>query len=334
MNNKSIVDQLFGDRKIIIALLIISSIILHPSSLLYAQHTRLYACVIGSDSIGASMGGSSLGSGLWQSDDTAKTWKQLGWKHVKCYSVDIVNKSNGKIIYEACGNGVMRSTDAGATWRMLTDSRITEVMDIAIDQKDTKNIYIASPEAIWKSVDGGDSWSEADSDIPEPRFISRIMIFPRDHKIVYAATETGLYDSQDGGMSWKKIRGSLASVRDMTITIHGAETWVDDDGGFTRNGKNRFVDSHGKLWSVIENSGQYIIGGTKGAYSIDDEKHLQTFLQSPKNVHSLVLIDSILFMGSLDGGVWKNDLKKGNITAEKCGLEYSQVWRLKSIEIK
>src|SRR4051812_3451706 len=59
------------------------------SSAILAQHTRLFACALASDEPTAFMGGSSIGAGLWQSDDTAKTWKQLGWKHVKCYSVDV-----------------------------------------------------------------------------------------------------------------------------------------------------------------------------------------------------------------------------------------------------
>ena len=308
--------------------------ILHPSSFILAQHTRLYACVIGSDAPGASMGGSSIGSGLWQSDDTAKSWKQIGWKHVKCYSVDVVNKSNGKIIYEACGNGVLRSTDAGSTWRMLTDWRITEVMDIAIDQKAPKNIYIATPEAIWKSVDGGESWSEADTDIPEPRFTSCIKISPIDHLRVYAATETGLYDSHDGGLTWKKIRGSSAWVRDIVFSSHGAATWVDDDGGFTQNGKTRFADSLGRLWSIAHYGEAYIVGGSKGLLRIDNENHVLSISEEPKNVHSLVMIDSLLFTGSLNGGIWKCEFNNKSANAGRMGLEFGQVWRLAAIEVK
>src|ERR1051325_3414940 len=122
-----------------------------------ARHARLYACALGSDDPAFFMGGSSIGGGLWQSDDTGKTWKQLGWKHVKCYSVDVVNKSNGKIIYQACGNGVLKSNDDGISWRMLTDCRMTEVMDIAVDQLSPNIIYIATPGAIWKSDDAGES---------------------------------------------------------------------------------------------------------------------------------------------------------------------------------
>src|SRR5437868_3843776 len=55
-----------------------------------AQHLRIFACAIANDSAGAFMGGSSNGSGLYQSDDTGKTWKHLGWDNIKCYSMDMV----------------------------------------------------------------------------------------------------------------------------------------------------------------------------------------------------------------------------------------------------
>src|SRR5947209_6490013 len=183
-------------RKFFIIALIISVFITQHSAL--AQHTCLYACALASDDPTAFMGGSSIGAGLWQSDDTGKIWKQLGWKHVKCYSVDVSN--NGKVIYEACGNGLLKSTDEGKSWRMMTDWRMTEVMDVAVDQKNPKTVYIATPGAIWKSDDGGNTWYEADTDIPYPIFVSRIKIDPSDHKKIYVATENGLYESKDGGL--------------------------------------------------------------------------------------------------------------------------------------
>src|SRR5437762_656785 len=88
------------------------------SSSSFSQHTRIYACLLSNDSAQNFMGGSSLGSGLWKSDDTGKTWSQLGWKHVKCYSV--AQSKDGKTLYQACGNGVLRSTSEGKLWKMMT----------------------------------------------------------------------------------------------------------------------------------------------------------------------------------------------------------------------
>gem|GEM_PF-6401940 len=125
-----------------------------------AQHLRIFACAIGNDSTGAFMGGSTNGSGLYQSDDTGKTWKHLGWNNIKCYSMDMVQSSNGRILYEATGLGVLRSTDYGEHWKQITDWRISEVMDIAIDQKNPNEIYLATAHGPWRTRDGGKTWSE------------------------------------------------------------------------------------------------------------------------------------------------------------------------------
>ena len=306
--------------------------IFHPTSNILAQHTRLYACALGSDDPAAFMGGSSIGGGLQQSDDTGKTWKQLGWKHVKCFSVDVVNKSNGKIIYQACGNGVLRSTDAGATWTMITDWRMTEVMDVVVDQKAPKNIYIATPGAIWKSDDGGDNWYEADVDIPYPLFVSRIKIDPKDHLKIYAATDSGLYESRDGGIGWEQKIGDRAEFRDMTWDKNGTVISVGLQAGNSRKEKKdrKSYNDYVNLWSMLTVGDTIIVAGAEGIFYASAD----ALPQSPKNVHSLVKIGNSLFAGSLNGGVWEYDIAKENAMCEVSGLEKMQVWRLKTVEVK
>jgi hypothetical protein len=313
--------------------------ILHSSSFILAQHTRLYACALGSNDSAASMGGSSIGGGLWQSDDTGKTWRQLGWKHVKCYSVDVVNTSDGKVIYQACGNGVLKSTDAGVTWKMMTDWRMTEVMDIAVDQKKPNNIYIVTPGAIWKSDDGGENWYEADTDIPQPIFVSRVKIDPSDHLKIYAATELGLYESKDGGLSWKKRSGSGESVRDMIISSHGLSAWIEESGRWIIFTDKKWapIDLPAKLWTLSRAKNIDFFGGRIGVYTANgyySNDSLNVLKDSPKNVHSLVVIGNNLLVGSLNGGVSKYDLSHTVPDNNKLGLDNMQIWRLKAIEIK
>src|ERR1039458_163820 len=124
----------------------------------HAQHLRIFACAIANDSVGASMGGSSNGSGLYQSDDTGKTWKHLGWDNIKCYSMDMMQSSNGRIIYEATGLGILRSTDYGEHWKQITDWHISEAMDVAVNQKNPNEIYIATAHGPWRTRDGGKKW--------------------------------------------------------------------------------------------------------------------------------------------------------------------------------
>jgi hypothetical protein len=330
MYKKGIECQVVGVRKIFFPVFLLF-FIFHLSSLATA-HTRIYACVIGSDAPGSSMGGSSLGAGLWQSDDTAKTWKQLGWKHVKCYSVDVVSKSNGKIIYQACGNGVLRSTDAGVNWKMLTDWRITEVMDIVIDQKTPNNIYIATPEAMWKSNDGGDNWYEADSDIPYPIFVSRIKIDPKDHLKIYAATETGIYISKDGGLQWVSSKANASSLHDFIIDDTAVLAGVDSIGMLVWRDTTHTISSIGHQRDPDYHKPP-LYPGAKGTHRSKDGKEV-IIPEIPKNIHSIIELYPILLFGSLDGGVWKYVYEPGFDLPVRTGLDSEQVWRLKAVEIK
>jgi hypothetical protein len=134
-------------------------VLLLTSGTARAQHLRIFACAIANDSAGAFMGGSSNGSGLYQSDDTGKSWKHLGWDNIKCYSMDAVQSSNGRILYMATGLGVLRSTDYGERWKQLTDWRIAEVTDVAVNQKTPKEIWIATAHGPWRTLDAGIKWT-------------------------------------------------------------------------------------------------------------------------------------------------------------------------------
>jgi hypothetical protein len=136
--------------------------LLLPTSIC-AQHLRIFACAIANDSAGAFMGGSSNGSGLYQSDDTGKTWKHLGWNNIKCYSMDMVQSSNGRILYLATGLGVLCSSDYGEHWKQITDWRISEVMDVAVNQKRPEEIYVATAHGAWKTKNAGEVWVENDT---------------------------------------------------------------------------------------------------------------------------------------------------------------------------
>jgi hypothetical protein len=166
-----------------------------------AQHLRIYACAIANDSIGASMGGSSNGSGLYQSDDTGKTWKHLGWDNIKCYSMDMVQSSNGRILYEATGLGILRSTDYGEHWKQITDWRISEAMDVAVNQKNPNEIYIATAHGPWRSEDGGKTW-EALTRSEDQTYIHR-MKFDTSGRILFAGEH--LYQFTPEDLTWHPL---------------------------------------------------------------------------------------------------------------------------------
>lgn len=190
---------------------IIAIIILLIASNGFAQHLRIYACAIANDSAGASLANSSNGSGLYQSDDTGKTWKHLGWNNIKCYSMDEVQSSNGKILYEATGLGILRSSDYGKHWKQITDWRISEAMDVAVNQKNPNEIYIATAHGPWRSEDGGGSWDLIltglhkildDEIVP---YSSKIVFDSAGMKHVFLGSENGVF-AFDSNNVWKAIQ--------------------------------------------------------------------------------------------------------------------------------
>ena len=247
------------------------------------------------------MGGSSIGAGLWVSDDTAKSWTHIGWKHVKCYSVDVVDSSGGNIIYQACGNGLMRSTDAGDHWRMLTDWRITEVLDVAVNQSNPNDIVIATATGLWESTNEGAHWSE----VGEREYKSHLF-YNRQHKSISPVLADTLNDG-----------------RELCLTENGAVT-INNLTVMKPNWRR------GGLWCVGSIDSTIILGGERGLFVVDEENVPHKLPEAPRNIHSMVILGSKLYLASLSGGIWQYDGKQ----FDRSGLETLQVWKVRGIVVQ
>jgi hypothetical protein len=281
------------------------------------------------------MGGSSLGAGLWVSDDTAQTWRQLGWRHVKCYSVDVDVKSNGKIIYLGCGNGVMKSTDGGSTWKVITDHRITEVLDVRIDPVDSKRIYLATPQGVWRSVDGGIKWTEASAGLPD-RYVSRVAFDARNTGFLFAVTEAGLYQSTTKGDSWAYYQvADQATYRGFAMDPHIDILVVGDSGVIHHENRKsiREPDTYGDLWAGDIFRRDVIVGGSKGAWIIDNDLNVDSIPAAPRNIHDICRFSKVLLFGTLGEGVWKYGLTDNTSVCKPAGLDNAQVWTVRAYPI-
>lgn len=264
-------------------------------------HTRLYACALANDDPAAFMGGSSIGGGLWSSDDSGVTWKHIGWTHVKCYAVDIVDSSFGKTLYLACGNGLMRSIDAGEHWRMLTDWRITEVMDVAIDQQRPARLAIATATGNWTSIDSGEHWSELG-----PREFHAHL--PRDSSVVPTH-------------EWNE-----------TLLSDGRTAILTSEGGVRVDGKQlvRPIIQRGALWSIGSLNDDIFVGGERGIYHVDGANLTHLIFGGPHNVHDLLPIGDRLIIASLSGGIWRATNVEKELRFEQIGIPTLQMWSLHS----
>jgi len=177
----------------------------------------------------------SYGSGLYRSDDSGKTWKNVGLKTSEHIGRIAIDPKDSNIVYVAAqgplwgpggDRGLFKTTDGGKTWKnILNISENTGVTDVVIDPQNPETIYAASyqrrrhmftlidggPEsAIYKSTDAGATWNKVRAGLPTTE-MGRIglAISPVDSNVIYATIEAadrkgGIFRSNDRGGSWEK----------------------------------------------------------------------------------------------------------------------------------
>ena len=177
----------------------------------------------------------SYGNGLYRSDDSGKTWKNVGLKTSEHIGRIAIDPKDSNIVYVAAqgplwgpggDRGLFKTTDNGKTWKnILNISEHTGVTDVAIDPQNPETIYAASyqrrrhmwtlinggPEsAIYKSTDAGATWNKVRAGLPATE-MGRIglAISPVDSNVIYATVEAadrkgGIFRSNDRGGSWER----------------------------------------------------------------------------------------------------------------------------------
>lgn len=292
-------------------------------------HTRLYGSVLASDDPAAFMGGSSIGGGLWTSDDHGKNWTHLGWQHTKGYSVATEDTSNGNSIFSACGNGVIGSRDGGITWRMLTDWRISEVLDIYVYGQ--QKITIATASGFYRSLDSGEHWSAMNDGIPEPRYCARLFYYKKQQTLL-AASSHGLYVYNEKEKNWRYDKRFSQSIKDIDTLTDGSLLVLTENGALYRDGKIivRPFAKRGQLWCLAHSDTTIFIGGERGVFRYGGNLVLTLQSQSPKNVRSMLCTEAKLFVASLSGGVYSGSIDDEEVEFTLLGLEKLQVWSLRS----
>jgi hypothetical protein len=296
-------------------------------SVCIAQHLRIFACAIANDSAGASMGGSSNGSGLYQSDDTGKTWKHLGWDNIKCYSMDMAQSSNGRILYEATGLGVLRSTDYGARWKQLTDWRISEVMDVAVNQKKPEEIYVATAHGAWRTEDEGKTWKRIHA--KDTEFVRGIQESFNNH--VFFDDWAHLIEEDSTSKRIQEVT-TISKFAISEIEIDTRRTFPRLNVDWCSADDPRII---GENYDNIEIR-SYITGGPRGleeGYRFRPNDTSNYLIDTTdRNVTSLLFAGDNLLIGSLDFGLLISHLSGESWISGKKQIElpHRQIWTLKS----
>jgi len=177
----------------------------------------------------------SYGDGVYRSEDSGKTWKNMGLKKSEHIARILIDPRDSNVIYVASqgplwgpggDRGLYKSTDSGKTWNaILTISENTGITDVVMDPSSPDVLFAASyqrrrhyftlinggPEAaIHKSVDAGKTWIKLSGGLPNVE-MGRIglAISPVSPNVIYATIEAGeklggIYRSLDSGVNWEK----------------------------------------------------------------------------------------------------------------------------------
>ena len=132
------------------------------------------------------------GDGVYLSEDSGKTWKNMGLKRSEHISKIIIHPDNSDVVWVAAQGplwskggqrGVFKTTDGGKTWsRTLGNDEWTGATDLLIDPRDPNRLYAATWDrhrtvaaymgggpgsAIHKSDDGGMTWTKLKTGLPK-----------------------------------------------------------------------------------------------------------------------------------------------------------------------
>ncbi len=184
----------------------------------------------------------SMGDGVYKSNDAGVTWTHIGLEFTRHISDIRIHPKNPNIIYVAAqgaqygpseDRGVYRSLNGGKSWKkVLYKSKTSGASSLSMDMNNPRILYAAmwdhkrtpwkitsgGPESgIYKSIDGGDNWKEIEKGLPESFGKSGVSVSRANSQIVYLNIEAaddkgGVYRSDDGGKKWKQVNKDRVTV--------------------------------------------------------------------------------------------------------------------------
>ncbi len=174
----------------------------------------------------------SMGDGVYKSNDAGKTWKHIGLDKSRHISDVIIHPTNPNIMFISAqgaqygpseDRGVYRSIDGGATWeKVLYLNDRTGASSVSMDMKNPMIMYAAmwqhhrypwtmesggKNSGLYKSIDGGTKWEKMKDGLPEEFGKAGISVSRANPELVFAVIEAegekgGVYRSDNAGKKW------------------------------------------------------------------------------------------------------------------------------------
>ena len=184
----------------------------------------------------------SMGDGVYKSDDAGATWKHLGLDNSRHISNIQIHPTQPDVIFVAVqgaqygpskDRGIYRTLDGGKTWKkVLYVSETAGAASLSMDMNNPRILYAAlwdharSPwemrsggpsSGIYKSTDGGNNWKKLEKGLPTKIGKAGISVSRANSDIVYMNVEaekdaSGVYRSDNAGSLWKQVNKDRVTV--------------------------------------------------------------------------------------------------------------------------
>jgi photosystem II stability/assembly factor-like uncharacterized protein len=197
----------------------------------------------------------STGGGVWKSENSGTTWKNISDKFfggsigavaVSTWDPNVIYVGTGEKTVRgnvSSGNGIWKSEDAGKTWKHLGLEDSRHITRIVIDSKNPDVVYTSclghlfgknQMRGVYKSINGGKSW-ERILFVNEYAGAVDLNMDPTNSRILFASTwrvkrnpyslESGgegsaLWKSTDAGLTWNNLSANKGMPKG-TIGIIG-----------------------------------------------------------------------------------------------------------------
>ncbi len=154
--------------------------------------------------------------GLWKSNDTGKTWSNVGtdkFPDMQCASI-CIDHTNNNILYLGSGDpnyysgglGVWKSINGGTTWtQSSTGLGNILVVELIMDPTNNQTILATTNAGIYKTTNAGASWTIVKSG----GAFKAMELKPFSHDTVYAVTDSEIWRSLNFGNTWQQITNGV-----------------------------------------------------------------------------------------------------------------------------
>ncbi len=184
----------------------------------------------------------SMGDGVYKSEDAGATWKHIGLDYSRHISNIQIHPTNPDIFYVAIQGaqyglskerGIYKTSDGGETWvKSLYVNELTGASSLSMDMNNPRVLYAAMWDhkrtpwqmrsggpgsGIYKSTNGGEDWIRLEKGLPEVMGKAGISVSRANSNIVYINLEaekekSGVYRSDNSGEIWKQVNKNRIAV--------------------------------------------------------------------------------------------------------------------------